>query len=43
MALQVAGFSYNEIAAEQGISYTAVNRHLARARTQLREGEGGEL
>ncbi len=43
MALKVAGFSYVEIAAVQAISYTAVNRHLARARVQLREGEGGEL
>jgi DNA-directed RNA polymerase specialized sigma24 family protein len=31
-----AGLSYEEIQAESGLSYTQVNRHLARARAALR-------
>ena len=42
-SLQVAGFSYTEIAALEGVTVTAVNRHLVRARANLRDPEGGEL
>ncbi|MGH2941412.1 MAG: RNA polymerase sigma factor [Solirubrobacteraceae bacterium] len=38
VAMHVAGLSYREIqAADGGVSYTAVNRHPARARRRLRE------
>jgi len=41
LALKVAGFSYREIMAIERCSYTAVNRHLARARDAIRAAEGG--
>jgi RNA polymerase sigma factor (sigma-70 family) len=36
LALKVAGYSYEEIAAQLGVSYTNVNRHLVRARSAVR-------
>jgi len=36
MALRVVGWSYKEIAAGCGVTYTNVNRHLARAHAKLR-------
>ena len=36
LALQAAGFSYREIAARCGASYTNVNKHLARGRARAR-------
>lgn len=37
LALKVAGYSYREICALTGASYTNVNRHLTRARARLRK------
>jgi len=36
VGLHAAGFTYDEIAAREGVSYTAVNRHLIKARRRLR-------
>lgn len=36
MALRVAGYSYQEICARCGVTYTNVNTHLTRARAKLR-------
>jgi len=41
-ALQVNGFSYEEIAAMRGLSYTRVNRMLAEANAVLRVEQGRE-
>lgn len=38
LALKVAGYSYGEICALTGASYTNGNKHLARARAGVREG-----
>ncbi len=37
LALKVAGYSYREICALTGASYTNVNKHLMRARARVRE------
>ena len=42
LALKVAGFSYDEIAAELGVSWLTVNRQLVRARAALREARDGD-
>ena len=46
LCLKAAGYSYDEIAALQGITWRTVDRQLRRARTRARlaaeEGEGGE-
>jgi DNA-directed RNA polymerase specialized sigma24 family protein len=36
LAAKVAGYSYDEIAGQLGVSYTNVNRHLVRARSAVR-------
>ena len=41
-ALQVTGFSYEEIAEMRGLTYTRVNRMLAEANAVLREEQGRE-
>ncbi|HEX4108124.1 MAG TPA: sigma factor-like helix-turn-helix DNA-binding protein [Solirubrobacteraceae bacterium] len=35
--LRVAGFSYREIAARQGVTYTNVNKHLTKASRRLKD------
>jgi RNA polymerase sigma factor (sigma-70 family) len=42
LALKVAGFSYDEIAAELGVSWLTVNRQLVRARAAIREARDGD-
>jgi len=42
LALKAAGYSYDEIAAIEGISWRTVDRQLRRARARLAAGEGGE-
>lgn len=42
-SLHVAGFSYDEISGMTGYSWTAVNRHMARARSRLRVERGESL
>jgi DNA-directed RNA polymerase specialized sigma24 family protein len=48
VALKTAGYSYREIAARFGVTYTNVNKHLTRARARLRAlaaeagGQNGE-
>jgi len=42
LSLKVAGFSYRELVAYDRSSYSAVNRHLARARAGIRAREGKE-
>lgn len=37
LALKVAGYSYREICALTGASYSSVNRHLTRARARVRD------
>lgn len=37
VVLKVAGWSYEEIAAREHVSFTAVNKHLVKARKRLRE------
>jgi RNA polymerase sigma factor (sigma-70 family) len=37
LALKAAGYSYEEIGEVLGVTYTNVNRHLTRARTELNE------
>jgi RNA polymerase sigma factor (sigma-70 family) len=37
LAGKVAGYSYRELVKREGSSYTAVNRHLTRARARVRE------
>ena len=43
LALRAAGYSYRELAALEESSYTAVNRHLTRARNRVREGRGARF
>ncbi len=43
LAGKAAGYGYRELAALEGSSFTAVNRHLTRARNRIREARGGEL
>lgn len=43
MSRQVAGLSYDEIAAEAGQTRTAVNRHLNRAHRTVRDHRGGRI
>ena len=40
LAGHVAGYSYRELVAREGSSYTAVNRHLARAHAAIRHTRG---
>lgn len=40
LTLKVAGFSYRELVSMEGSSYSAVNRHLARARAGVRARAG---
>lgn len=42
LTLKVAGFSYRELMSMEGSSYSAVNRHLARARAAIRAREPAE-
>jgi RNA polymerase sigma factor (sigma-70 family) len=42
LAAKVAGYSYDEIAAQLGVSYTNVNRHLVRARSAVRAARDGD-
>ena len=37
LALRAAGYSYKEIAAKLGVTYTNVNRHVTEGRGELRE------
>jgi RNA polymerase sigma factor (sigma-70 family) len=41
LAAKVAGYSYEEIAAELEVSWRTVNRQLVRARTAVRAARGG--
>jgi RNA polymerase sigma factor (sigma-70 family) len=41
LALKVAGYSYDEIAAEVNVSWLTVNRQLVRARAALRDARDG--
>jgi RNA polymerase sigma factor (sigma-70 family) len=43
LALQLAGYSYNEIAERLGKTYTWVNRHLTEGRAELRRRQVSEL
>jgi DNA-directed RNA polymerase specialized sigma24 family protein len=42
LALRVAGFGYDEIAAELGVSWLTVNRQLVRARAAVRQARDGD-
>jgi len=42
LALKVAGFSYDEIAAELCVSWLTVNRQLVRARAAIRQARDGD-
>jgi DNA-directed RNA polymerase specialized sigma24 family protein len=37
LALRAAGYSYKEIGARLGVTYTNVNRHLTEGRAELRD------
>src|SRR4051794_1976570 len=41
LLLQASGYSYHEIAALTGSTYTAINRRLAEGRVRLRNADGG--
>jgi RNA polymerase sigma factor (sigma-70 family) len=41
LTLKVAGYSYDEIAAQLGVTYTNVNRQLVRARSAVRAARDG--